>query len=753
MRHGDSKRGGLPEAVCRTALRDAAVAVRWSAVAAVALIAATAAASPAAQQAAAEIRGVVHDEDGNPLAGARVFAWPALGPPAPGVATTSRIQTGDDPAGVAPPETISEEDGAFRLPVAGGVHHVLVRLPGYRWGHRLGVDVGDVELIDVGAIEIRRGVAVSGVVRYSDRQPVAGIPVGIMPLGDADAPVFLPEDWIERPSTVTAPDGRFRFDGLAPASSLDLWYEPDELRRKYRRVSTPATGTAEHQFELVLDWPRVAATGMIEVVGENGEPIEGAGLLLEPIPRRPSAGGSIRPPDFRALPGGRYELLPRRPGLHRLTVRAPLHRGHARRDLELVAGDNGIVRIELPRMPSTVVAGVLTTAEALPIPQHELDITRIGSLPRSVDQLSDDDLGANHVRQQVVTDAEGRFEVGRIPEGRYELTSQHLALGRASQEIAVAADADASVVLAFPPAEGPIATIHVRVLDAQGSPVADARVRVSRRSAPNRSAEPGTTDPAGRLTFQALADDADHVIRVSKSGFESTSLQQRLDEEAMGSELLVTLPASDRPGSTVVGRLIGVADELHRLRLTESPSYFRFDGSFVIHGVPPGEHEIRAVTSGRSPVEPVFTVSVPAEGGSVDVGDIVVERFDVAGTVEYKGEPLSSGSISLRPADRGRHYGRWLRISDRRTLHASRDSGRPVSRHRQLRRLGAGPRRGHRRGSRSRGQCGTGRGDGFGYRDRRLGPYTPRGRPAQRPLHNMHLNDPSGVADHGMRDA
>jgi hypothetical protein len=393
---------------------------------------------------------------------------------------------------------------------------------------------------------------------------------------------------------------------------------------------------------------------VIEVVGDDGEPIEEADLYLTRVPEPPSSGGSIRRPDFRPLPDGRYEAVPREPGLHRMTVRAPLHRGH-RREIELAAGDNGTLRVELARVPSTDVEGVLMTAEGAPVADHELQISRLGPLPGQGTEPSEGELAPGYVQQQAVTGAEGRFAFPDIPQGRYELLARDLALGRATRQIDVAVGDDAPLMLAFPPAEGPIGRIRVRVVDPEGGAIAGAGVSVDRRPQPRRSSFRGQTDANGTCTFDALVDDADHDIRVDKEGYEDSSVQRRLDEAAIDSELIITLLPRSQGDATVVGRLVGIPpDELHRVRLT-FPGYVRADGSFVMRDVPPGEHELRAFMPGYSPFEAVFTVSVPHDVATVDVGDIGVELFAVRGTVRYRDEPLTAGSVSLSPAERGRY--------------------------------------------------------------------------------------------------
>lgn len=624
----------------------------------IALAAVVGADSPSlVQEPTASIRGVVRDESGSAVPDARVILWPALG-----------VAAADADA-YAPAEGRSSGDGAFQVPVVDGVYHVLVRVPGYRWGHRLGVTAVRNESVDVGAIQLRRGASLVGTLTYATGEPAPGVAMGLY--FSADDPAFLLEDWAPQPTTTTRSDGSFRFDGLAPGGHVDLWMQVNPSRRQYATLSAPEAGAVEDRLALVLRAPRIGAAFVVEVVSDTGEPIEDARLYLSRIPARPTSGGTIAPVQFTPLPGGRYEALPLEPGLHRLTVRAPLHRGQERADLELAAGDNGTMRFELERVPSLQVDLALTTFEGVPVPEHEVRLTRLGSLPTEPYAQENAYLDVGYQHERASTDEAGLFVFEDVPQGRYRIEANDLALGQATRELELAPGGASSIELAFPAAEGPVGTTLVRVLDPEGNPVSDAYVGVDRRARPYRTSDQGRTGADGTFAFRALVDDAVHAIRVERSGYQSSYAEHRLDEGFIDQELVVTLSPRDRGRSTVTGRIVGVDPrDLHRVSLTRWPSYVRADGSFVIHGVEPGEQVLEILTDRWHGVQAPFTVTIARDGDTVDAGDVVVGGFRVTGVVYYQGEPMRNGSVYLDPAEPERRTagGSALLIDGRYTL-------------------------------------------------------------------------------------
>ena len=596
---------------------------------------------PPGQKPEASIGGVVRDEGGNVVSGARIILWPASGVPA-----------GADPDTYTAPEARSSNDGTFRVPVDADVFHVLVRLPGYRWGHRLGVRAGLDESINVGAITLRRGVSIVGRVVYGDGPPVAGINIHLR--NNSDDPVFLPDHLVESPMATTNLRGEFRFDGLAPGRSVSLAIEFDPPPIRYESVTAPDIGEPEAEHEIVLNRFPDGAELAVEVVSDSGEPIERAQLHIWRVPQRPVTGGIVLYPRFIERPGGRYVAAQMEPGLHRVSVYAPLHRPQERDDIELAAGDSRTIRFELERVPSTAVPVILTTAKRMPVPGHEVHISRIGSLPTEPRPAPNSGLDVGYRHEDVFTDDAGEHVFDDVPQGRYRVFAVDHALGRATRDVEVIPGM-APVVLSFPEAAGPIGAIHIEVVDGDGNPVPSANVYVERESRPRRTSERGLTGADGTFTFEALVDDAVHEFHIDGIGYKSLSVKHRLNEESVDREFMFTLEERDTPGtSTVTGRIVGLDPAvLHRVTLSKLPSYVRADGSFVIGSLSSGQHELSIYADGWSGVEVPFTVTISRDGETVDVGDVVFAGVRISGTVYYKGELLQAGSARLSPPGRG----------------------------------------------------------------------------------------------------
>lgn len=611
----------------------------------VALFAPTA--SPPHQERTPSIAGVVRYEDGSEVSRAPVILWPATG-----------IPDGADPEAYLPPRGRSDVDGSFRIEATPGVYHVLVRVPGYRWGHRLGVEVEPGRTLDVGSVILRRGVSAVVSLIYDSGEPAAGVEVGLDFV--ADRPAFLPDRFSDRRSTTSGPDGTFRLDGLAPEGRVGISFRTRDAETRHEAFSAPGLGDPETPVEFVIERDLDTARFTVEVVSRTGEAIDDAWIYIARIPQQPSFPGGIRVPKTQFMPisGGRYESVPREPGRYRLTVRAPLHRPQRRDDVVLDVGDNPPVRFELEPAPSAEVEVILTDADGSPMPRKRVGLTRIGPLATDpvVAAGTGLDVGYQYDRDDAVTDRSGRYVFEDVPQGMYRLDAFDSARPQATRNIEVIPGAE-PFALAFPAPSGPIGTIGVRVIDISGDPISGASVSADRRSQPHLSTAHGRTDADGLFEFEALVDDADYAIAVHRDGYASGGAVHRLDESSIVEEISVTLMPR-RPGSsTVTGRIVGLdVGELHRVRLTGLPSYVRADGSFVIHNIGAGEHELRVLTDTPWGLEATFTVAIEHDGDTVDAGDVVLGGFRVAGMVRYKGEPMRGGFLYLIAAGSVRRY-------------------------------------------------------------------------------------------------
>lgn len=145
----------------------------------------------------ATVRGVVRDEDGNPLAGARV---------------AHDMEFGDmliDMLGEGPSiATLTEADGSFelRLLIPGDVS-LVASLRGYTDSAPLAFELAEGEVREGIELTVSSGGAIDGLILGDDREPIAGMLVQLQEIGLADQ-IFLR----------SADDGTFFVDQLVPGT-------------------------------------------------------------------------------------------------------------------------------------------------------------------------------------------------------------------------------------------------------------------------------------------------------------------------------------------------------------------------------------------------------------------------------------------------------------------------------------------------------------------------------------------------------
>ncbi|HEX7181544.1 MAG TPA: carboxypeptidase regulatory-like domain-containing protein [Thermoanaerobaculia bacterium] len=275
----------------------------------------------------------------------------------------------------------------------------------------------------------------------------------------ADARILVDPLLPSGPSVASAPDGRFRLDGLPPAAALALSARLEHPGRPPGPASTAsplsplAPGEPRKGVRLVLVRGAMVFGAVVTVEGRTESEAAGARVRLQPLRAGSPAVEVTTGRDGRFLladlPAGRYRLDVRKAGLP-APVLPEVVLPEPVRDLDLG-------RIVLPR--GVTLAGVVTDPEGRPIPGAEVRATAIGR-----------ESAPEEPPIRATTGDDGGFRLGGLREGEpVDLRAEHP--DYAPAEIAgVEAAPDPPVVMVLTPGSW----LSGQVVDEEGEGIAGA---------------------------------------------------------------------------------------------------------------------------------------------------------------------------------------------------------------------------------------------------------------------------------------
>lgn len=595
-------------------------------------------------QPASVVEGRTVDDDGKPVAGAKIVLIP-----------TERR------GGFQMRDGTSDDTGAFRIEdVPPGALEARAMAPGFQAAYvsnleaRAGQDLKGVEIV------LATGAVVEGRVLSPSGKPVAGANVELME-EEARGSFRMPV------SAATDGDGRYRLDGLAPGTrtiqathegyrravrdlevrsgenALDLSLEGgaevrgrvvDEggapvvgarvsLREGWRSWDMPSTVSgADGSFTLagVADGTyRLSGQKDGYALDEEGQEVIVAGTSVGGLEIKLSRGGAIvgqllgldftdlsQVRIFSASPGGRtgvvrpdgsYRIDNLAPGKQRVLAMLPAGTRQAEGEVELEPGVSE-ARLDLDFGEGVTLTGrVLRNGEPLASATVSLNGAAAGRWGE--------------------TDHEGRFRFESLAEGTYDMVVMTRGGTRHQEKIEVAGDRDVLVDLRTVAVSG-------RVTDsADRSPIAGASVvLLPREGGGEGRVFPTETSTDSRGAFR-LADVAAGAwkLRVSQEGYAPAEEDVQIEDAPVegielalqateGITLEVALP-NGRPPSEVRS---AVVDASGRVVSTGSHTV-REGGRVRISSVAPGAWDLILDADGWAPV--TLPVTAPGDAGRV----------------------------------------------------------------------------------------------------------------------------------------
>jgi hypothetical protein len=357
--------------------------------------------------------------------------------------------------------------------------------------------------------------------------------------------------------TQTATDGTFTLAGLVDGK-LDVW--ADDPRWGTAVISGAQAGEIPVELELQGG---LTFTGRVQ--RDHRVPVAGAHVAA--ISLRPwrvfettsDASGSFT---VGPLPKRSYLVLATAPGL--MPEHAP-----ARDGMRLVLS------------PPAVLTGAVTL--------HDRPVA--GALVQ---------LRGEHRQLETVTAEDGRFELGPLHAGAYEVEARHGELGARAQVAFETALSPLRLMLV------PRMRVHGRVRDERGQPIADAGVTLRTDEWQHRA----TAGLDGTYAFSVVS--ADHAgVEANAPGYVAATRVVTLDRRDV--ELDLELQPEASVSGVVLdpsGGLLG--DAVVRVVGGDEGSRSASDGTFVLHGLPPGSYPVRAAHNDFAAIE--REVEAPATG-------------------------------------------------------------------------------------------------------------------------------------------
>lgn len=281
-------------------------------------------------------------------------------------------------------------------------------------------------------LQLARGVALAGVVRDAAGRAIPSPRLVAIPVPSRGGGGELRAAGDAR--------GAYRFEGLKPGRYLVYARASGYLEEQTRTI----VGEEGARLDLAIE---LAARVRGVLRGADGQPLAQASIFAYREGKRLETATCDEAGvfSFDELPSGPLELFARSRDRHQ----------SAREELSVVAGQTAELSLVLSPAPS--LSGTLRSPEGAPLGGWELEA-------RSA---------SGEVRRQAKSDAEGRFRVGDLYPGRYELAA------RPPRAVADLVRVEVEVTsgelrrdLSAPPG----ATLAGRVVDAQGEPLEGSAV-------------------------------------------------------------------------------------------------------------------------------------------------------------------------------------------------------------------------------------------------------------------------------------
>lgn len=533
----------------------------------------------------------------------------------------------------------SAADGRFRLSdMPPGDHVLAVQAEGFAPKRvDLMVPAAPTEPVDLGAIEMDRGLTIQGRVVDKDRHPVSGARLVA---------------WLETSNTEATPeagseaDGGFVLAGLEPGA-YSVGVTADGYGGQIRPVEAGA--------DKVLFMLQPAGTITGQVVDERGSPVPAFRVAAQLQPDKMgtavygSGGKSVESDD------GRFALEDVAEGTYRVEASAETKRPGLVKDVVVRRGattDAGRIRLEA----GGTIRGVVVDTRGAPIASATVSASDGGRRRPAQGDAS--------------TGMDGSFEIEGAPVGTVEVTASHPDYATSKSEPVTVDPAQGPATVRVVLSDGGRVAGHARRRDGSGVPGARFQVgRIEQGWRQNRSlmeapVSPGDGSfavehvPAGLNRVQLLMDDGRGGSDLSRTQQVTVVDGETMTVEMVVREVLVSGRVT-RSGEPVPGVRVTLGYDswlgttgplastptgpLHGIAVTDP------DGAYELIANEPGPTELSVESLDRRTTHVQRSVDIPDSDGYTL--DVALSGAPVSGTVvdRESGEAISRAELLGKP--------------------------------------------------------------------------------------------------------
>ena len=570
------------------------------------------------------------------------------------------------------PDAVTGADGSFSVSgLQEGRYQVTATHEGFAPASEPSLPIPQKDGAVWPPIVLSRGASVAGVVVDEQSAPIAGAVVATLAQG------------AEPQSASTDGQGAFRIGDLPRGRALMLGVSAPGYAPSGQGATPPA-----ETLRIVLTRSGTIRGRVVDAV--TGDPVTeftlsrtagGAGRRRGGFGGNPAAAdGGGGATEFHS-DDGLFELTGVPAGSWTLHAAAATYRPAAVSGVDLeVAETKEDVVIEL-RHGGSLSGHVVDAAEGAPVANATVSCCDAGGGPPGGRAGAAG--AAAPGSPSAVTDADGRFGLDALPDGKVTLTVTQPDYVGTAQEVDPAATADVTISLS----SGAEISGVVISTDGAGGAVPGAQLRLDEEGDSGGAiggSQSGQADGAGLFRFEHLAAGRYRLSAQSKTA--SSSPQEIVLAEGQPMDGVQLAVAT---GVEIDGTVSGLsADKLGGVNVTATATGYRgtavtgSDGKFTLQGVAPGV--VR------------FTASTPMPGGraaaqNVDVGDDAAQMpveiafqggSSLSGTVTRAGKPLPAVTVAAAPDPpdgTGQRYSATTDGTGRYEIQGMNDGGYQVS--------------------------------------------------------------------------
>lgn len=432
-------------------------------------------------------------------------------------------------------------------------------------------------------------------------------------------------------TAVTGPDGRFRFDGLAPGTYLVTATENGTKRHKEVRAAAPSD-------DVVIVFEELGQISGRVIDARTDKPLAAFRVNLTPTT---AMAATAQSKSYSGVADGRFVFPEVPPGEWRVAAEAPGY-AHAYSPVVRLAAGQMVGDIVIALQPGATISGVVLNDRNEPVPK-----AAVAMIPSELEHLTA--AGAPPAGAATVTDDRGAFTLAPIPTGLISLRATHPDYAPAQLDDVRADSAQPLTDIVIVLAAG--GWIEGTVTRADGSP-APGRAVTARATTAGAVSQAAfvRTDANGYYRTETLAPGNYAVSLIDPDAHSTLPARTQFTEVAPGRASIVDFAAQ---GVRLYGFVLLGNRPLPNQSVVVAAAHpggnsyavaSNSDGYYEIAGVTPGMYQV--TVAGFHMLRGAYTLTVPPDVEAYSF-DIVLPAASIAGVVTRAedGAPVAGARV------------------------------------------------------------------------------------------------------------